>query len=64
MAAIIRTLIDIGYSGPIRPDHGRRIWNENVPRTGYGLYDRAMGSMYLYGLWQGIEEERKMHTQS
>jgi len=61
MAAVIRTLIDIGYSGPIRPDHGRRIWGENVPRTGYGLYDRAMGVMYLYGLWQGIEEERKTH---
>ncbi|MBZ0305211.1 MAG: mannonate dehydratase [Anaerolineae bacterium] len=53
MRAVIRALIDIGYSGPVRPDHGRKIWDEVVPRTGYGLYDRALGAMYLYGLWQG-----------
>ncbi len=54
MAGVMRALVEIGYSGPIRPDHGRRIWNEDVPRTGYGLYDRALGAMYLHGLWQGM----------
>jgi mannonate dehydratase len=58
MGAVMQALVDIGYSGPIRPDHGRRIWNEDVPRTGYGLYDRALGAMYLHGLWQGIRQER------
>lgn len=62
MGAVMQALVDIGYSGPVRPDHGRRIWNEDVPRTGYGLYDRALGAMYLHGLWQGIEQERKIRA--
>lgn len=57
MAAVMRALVEIGYSGPIRSDHGRRIWGEDVPRTGYGLYDRALGGMYLYGLWEGIAKK-------
>lgn len=53
MKSLVKALIDMDYTGPIRPDHGRQIWGEVVPRTGYGLYDRALGAMYLYGLWQG-----------
>lgn len=37
----------------MRPDHGRMIWNEQG-RSGYGLYDRALGSTYLQGVWEGI----------
>ncbi|MBI1281213.1 MAG: mannonate dehydratase [Anaerolineaceae bacterium] len=51
--AIIQALIDIGYTGPIRPDHGRMIWGE-TGRIGYGLYDRALAAMYLHGVWQGL----------
>ncbi len=54
MKAVMQALIEIGYVGALRPDHGRRIWDEDVPRTGYGLYDRAMGAMYLQGLWEGL----------
>lgn len=64
MAAVVRALVEIGYTGPVRPDHGRRIWDEDVPRTGYGLYDRALGAMYLHGLWQGIEQEWKQRELS
>jgi mannonate dehydratase len=33
------------------------IWGETgVP--GYGLYDRALGIMYLQGLWEGIGKEK------
>ena len=39
----------------IRPDHGRMIWDE-VGRPGYGLYDRALGAVYLSGLWEAIEK--------
>ncbi len=52
--AIMRALVEIGYAGPVRPDHGRAIWGETC-RTGYGLYDRALAVMYLYGLWQGAQ---------
>ena len=52
----MRALIDIGFDGPIRPDHGRHIWGE-VCMPGYGLYDRALGSQYLLGLYDGIRKE-------
>ena len=53
MAEIMRALIDIGFD---RPDHGRHIWGE-VCMPGYGLYDRALGSQYLLGLYDGIRKE-------
>lgn len=55
MVAVMRSLVETAYEGVIRPDHGRMIWGESG-RTGYGLYDRAMGAMYLHGLWQGIKD--------
>ncbi len=39
-------------------DHGRMIWDEKG-RPGYGLYDRALGAMYLSGLWEGIQKTIK-----
>jgi mannonate dehydratase len=52
---IMRAYHDIDYQGYIRPDHGRMIWNEKG-RPGYGLYDRAMGTMYLNGLWEALQK--------
>ena len=82
MAEIMKALYDIGFDGYIRPDHGRRIWNEawsvrevtdqdgtvrkehrpdgfggEKPAAGYGLFDRALGAMYINGLWEGIQKE-------
>ena len=53
MLEVMRALRDIDYEGPMRPDHGRMIWSERG-RPGYGLYDRALGAMYLRGLWEGV----------
>ncbi len=53
MVEIMRALVEIGYDGPIRPDHGRAIWGE-VSMPGYGLYDRALGSQYLLGLYDAV----------
>ena len=53
MAEVMRALREIDYRGPMRPDHGRMIWGEQG-RAGYGLYDRALGAMYLQGLWEGV----------
>ena len=41
-------LRNLGY---IRPDHGRHLWTEGpgTVRPGYGLYDRALGVMYMLG---------------
>ena len=60
MFEIMKALYDIGFEGPIRPDHGRMIWGEKA-MPGYGLYDRALGAAYLNGLWEGITKEEKKH---
>ena len=52
---IVKALHDIGFEGPIRPDHGRMIWGE-VGMPGYGLYDRALGACYINGLIEAIEK--------
>lgn len=53
MFEIVKALHDIGFDGPVRPDHGRAIWGE-ISMPGYGLYDRAMGITYLNGLLEAI----------
>lgn len=58
MYAIVRALVQNGFSGYVRPDHGRNIWGEDG-KPGYGLYDRALGAMYLGGLFEAIEKETK-----
>lgn len=60
MYRIMKALYDTGFSGPIRPDHGRMIWGEEA-MPGYGLYDRALGAAYLNGLWEAIEKGEKAH---
>ena len=55
---ILKAYHDCGYEGYIRPDHGRHLWSEgpgNV-RPGYGLYDRALGIMYMLGVWDMLDK--------
>ena len=55
---ILKAYHDCGFEGYIRPDHGRHLWDE-VPgkvRPGYGLYDRALGIMYMLGVWDSLEK--------
>ncbi len=58
MYEIMKALYDIDFDGPVRPDHGRMIWDE-VAMPGYGLYDRALGAAYLNGLAEAIEKSGK-----
>lgn len=53
MAEIVKAYYEAGFDGYARPDHGRMIWGE-TGKPGYGLYDRALGAVYLNGLWEGI----------
>ena len=55
MAEIVKAYYDVGFDGYVRPDHGRMIWGE-TGKPGYGLYDRALGAVYLNGLWEGISK--------
>ncbi len=52
---IVRSLVEGGFDGYVRPDHGRMIWGE-TGRYGYGLYDRALGATYLAGLFEAVEK--------
>jgi mannonate dehydratase len=54
---VVEALHKQNYQGYVRPDHGRHIWGE-VCRPGYGLYDRALGMMYLLGLWDAYEAKK------
>ncbi|WP_147803649.1 mannonate dehydratase [Alkalicoccus halolimnae] len=57
MIQLVRKLHEAGFSGPVRPDHGRMIWGEKG-RPGYGLYDRALGAQYLNGIIHTLEGSR------
>ena len=54
---ILRAYHDCGFKGYIRPDHGRHLWGEKpgTVRPGYGLYDRALGVMYMLGCWDMLD---------
>jgi mannonate dehydratase len=55
MYGIARALVENGFDGYVRPDHGRMIWGESG-KYGYGLFDRALGATYIAGLFEGIEK--------
>ena len=57
IAEIVRTYHAVGFTGYWRPDHGRHIWGEQC-RPGYGLYDRALGVMYVQGVWDACEKQK------
>ena len=52
---IMKAYHDTGFTGYVRPDHGRMIWGE-TGRPGYGLYDRALGATYINGIWETLEK--------
>ena len=58
MYGVVAALVRGGFDGYVRPDHGRNIWGEDG-KPGYGLYDRALGAMYLSGLFEAAEKEIK-----
>ena len=58
MYAIVKALVETGFDGYVRPDHGRMIWGE-TGKPGYGLYDRALGAAYINGLFEACEKAQK-----
>lgn len=53
MVRLLKACHEVGFHGYLRPDHGRMIWGE-TGKPGYGLYDRALGAMYLAGIWEAL----------
>ena len=58
MYDVVKAYHENGFTGYARPDHGRHIWDEKC-RPGYGLYDRALGVMYIWGIWDSLERARQ-----
>jgi mannonate dehydratase len=58
ISEVVKAYHETGFTGYARPDHGRHIWDEQC-RAGYGLYDRALGIMYLWGIWDSLKSARK-----
>lgn len=56
MVEIMKAYLEVGFEGYVRPDHGRMIWEE-TGKPGYGLYDRALGAMYLSGIEEALKKE-------
>lgn len=56
--SIVKALVENGFDGYLRPDHGRNIWGEDA-KPGYGLYDRALGGAYLAGVFEAVEKDLK-----
>lgn len=54
MYKVMKAFWDVRFDGPMRPDHGRMIWGE-TGRPGYGLYDRALGAVYLNGIREALQ---------
>lgn len=54
IVAIMKALHKNKFDGYLRPDHGRMIWGE-TGRPGYGLFDRALGAMYIAGIWETLD---------
>ncbi len=54
---ILKAYHDVDFKGYLRPDHGRMIWGE-TGKPGYGLYDRALGAMYMAGIWETLEKTK------
>jgi mannonate dehydratase len=61
MAGILKAYYDAGHDFYARPDHGRMIWGE-TGKPGYGLYDRALGAVYLNGIWEALEKHSTRAT--
>ncbi|WP_373233253.1 mannonate dehydratase [Cohnella sp.] len=58
ITGIVKAYHNVNFAGYCRPDHGRHIWDEEC-RPGYGLYDRALGIMYLWGAWDTLERTKQ-----
>ena len=54
LGEILAAFYEAGFCGPMRPDHGHRIWDEHTDRPGYSWVTRAIGAAYLRGIWETL----------
>lgn len=57
MVAAIRTYREVGFTGPIRPDHVPQLIGEDDGEPGYTMLGRLFAYGYMRGLMQAAEHE-------
>jgi len=55
MAAAMRAYRDIGFTGPMRPDHVPQMFGEDAGEPGYTMLGRLFAYGYMRGLMHGAE---------
>lgn len=55
MAAAMRALRDVGFTGPLRPDHVPQLYGEDDGEPGYTMLGRLFAYGYIRGLMQATE---------
>jgi mannonate dehydratase len=54
MAGVLKAFLDVGFEGPIRPDHVPTLLGEDNDRPGYMLMGRLHAVGYMKGLFDGL----------
>lgn len=62
MALAIRTLSDMGFDGPIRPDHVPQLEGEDDGEPGYTMLGRLFAFGYIRGLIHGTASQPDPHV--
>lgn len=57
MAAAMRAYRDIGFSGPMRPDHVPQLYGEDDGEPGYTMLGRLFAYGYMRGLMHAVQTE-------
>ena len=60
MAAAMRAYRDIGFDGPMRPDHAPTMEGESNDNPGYMVRGKIFAIGYMKGLIAAINSERSM----
>ena len=56
MFAAMKAYYDIGFDGPMRPDHAPTMEGESNDHPGYALQGRMLAVGYMRGLLEAIEK--------
>ena len=59
MAEAMRAYQDIGYDGPMRPDHAPTMEGEDNANPGYMVRGQIFAVGYMKGLIDSVRAERK-----
>lgn len=57
MAAAMRAYRDIGFTGPMRPDHVPQLYGEDLGEPGYTMLGRLFAYGYMRGLMHAVQSE-------